>query len=359
MIILFILLFIVSFWGVRFVPNALSLDELNCFTKEQSIALNGISILLVFICHTWHLCLRPMGYECANIFDGSFLLLQGYVKQLLVVTFLFYSGYGCVEQIKFRGRLYIDDLPIKRIMVTWVNFAVAVALFALVNLIFCESVSCKTVFAAFTGLRQIGNPSWYIVCILWGYVAIYIVSKLLINSRFWCNRVIFGGGVLAFTLIYIAFAMIVKPGMSWWWNTALVIPFGVVASLYKDQISTVIRRYYWQVLILSVSFFVICYNLPISLHGNWHNVVSIFFMSSLLIITCRVKIGNKLLDWCGKHVFPIYMYHMLFFLLARCIYKEPLSQVGALIVVGTCFTLSVIIAIYYNNWQFTFRKVAS
>ena len=356
MILLFIALIVVSVWGVRFIPNALSMDELNCFAKEQSTALNGVSILLVYICHTWHLCLQPMGYESSNIFDSSFLFLKGHVKQLLVVTFLFYSGYGCVEQIKTKGSVYVDALPVKRILVTWLNFAVAVVLFALVHLLLGEDISCKTILAAFTGLRQIGNPSWYIVCILWGYVAIYLVSKLLVKSRFRHNRIVLGGGVLAFMLGYIVFAMIVKPGKTWWWDTALVIPFGVFVSLYKEQISDFIKRYYWLILSLSTLLFVVCYKLPISIRGTWYNVVSIFFMMSVLLITCRLRINNQALQWLGCHVFPIYMYHMLFFLIARCLYTGPLSQGGALFVVVASFALSVLTACYYHKWQITLKS---
>ena len=90
--------------------------------------------------------------------------------------------------------------------------------------------------------------------------------------------------------------------------------------------------------------------------GNRFSKSSIFFMMSVLLITCRLRINNQALQWLGCHVFPIYMYHMLFFLIARCLYKGPLSQGGALFVVVASFALSVLTACYYHKWQITLKS---
>lgn len=348
MILLFVLLFAIAVWGVKLLPKPSLASELNCFSRDQALALNGLSILLVFVCHTWFLCLRPMGYESANVFDECFLTLRASVRQLCVASFLFFSGYGVVEQIKARGMSYVNALPAKRILVTWLNFAVAICVYAAANFAFCSGTSVKDIVLSFTGFRQIGNPSWYIVCILWAYFAIYLSAKILKGLS---RRKLFVGLVTILMLIYVVGAMILKPGCSWWWDTALVVPFGVAVSLYKPEEEVVIRRYYYPILFAMAIAFIVLYETKLSCRGMWNNLVSVAFMSVVLLVTCKVKLQNRVLDWAGRHVFPIYIYHMLFFLIARSVYRGEVSQVGALSIVGICLLMTVVTACCYRYWQ--------
>ncbi len=70
--------------------------------KEQTTCINGIFVLFVFLSHFGQYETMP--------WNGVLLA----IGQLMVAPFLFYSGYGIMEQIKRRGIVYIDSMPRKR-----------------------------------------------------------------------------------------------------------------------------------------------------------------------------------------------------------------------------------------------------
>ena len=63
------------------------------------------------------------------------------------------------------------------------------------------------------------------------------------------------------------------------------------------------------------------------------------------------KVGNPILRWCGRHVFPIYMYQCLFFLLVHCLYHGRLTTLGAHFVVALILTATLIVARFYHHWE--------
>lgn len=63
--------------------------------KEQTTCINGIFVLFVFLSHFGQYETMPW---------NNLLLAIG---QLMVAPFLFYSGYGIMEQIQRRGIMYL------------------------------------------------------------------------------------------------------------------------------------------------------------------------------------------------------------------------------------------------------------
>ena len=78
--------------GAKFVKSG----EFNSdyMSKDTTGAINGIFVLLVFMCHI-------SGYmKLGGSSDTIWLDLKSWLGQLVVVTFLFYSGYGMMCSIK-------------------------------------------------------------------------------------------------------------------------------------------------------------------------------------------------------------------------------------------------------------------
>ena len=63
-------------------------------SKEQTTAINGIFVLIVFLSHA------STYVELGGPLDAAYSTLKGYLRQLIVASFLFYSGYGMLESIK-------------------------------------------------------------------------------------------------------------------------------------------------------------------------------------------------------------------------------------------------------------------
>ena len=64
-------------------------------SRDSTLAIKGIFVILVF-------CRHYKQYVSLgdNLLDGLFIYVDGLLGQLIVVIFLFYSGYGIITQIK-------------------------------------------------------------------------------------------------------------------------------------------------------------------------------------------------------------------------------------------------------------------
>ena len=136
-------------------------------SKETTSTINGLFIALVFLSH----------FSRYSIYMSNYVGQR--LGQLIVVMFLFYSGYGCMVQYMAKGRAYLQTFPKKRMLSTLVNFDIAVAVFVVVGLLLGKSFSIKQVALSFVCWDSVGNSNWYIFAILLCYLAFWLVFDKL------------------------------------------------------------------------------------------------------------------------------------------------------------------------------------
>lgn len=76
-------------------------------SRKTTIELNGIFVLLVFLSHFCQYLVEPFPYS------EIYYEIRRMLNQLVVTTFLFYSGYGVMYCIKHQKEQYVDKLPKK------------------------------------------------------------------------------------------------------------------------------------------------------------------------------------------------------------------------------------------------------
>lgn len=172
----------------------------------STTCIKGIFTILIFLSHfCQYINTNNLPYF------GPYLFLRSILGQLVVAPFLFYSGYGMMEQIKKRGKAYVDDIPKKRIFKTWFHFALAVVLYLLLSFYLRKGYSLSTIFLSFIGWSSLGNSNWYIFAILVMYICTY-VSFMFLND----GRAVWSCGIWG--LLYIVIMYFAKDG-SWWYDT--------------------------------------------------------------------------------------------------------------------------------------------
>ena len=115
MIVFFVIVAIISLLGIkRRNEDSISVNQ-GYLSKDSTNAIKGIFILLVFIRHA-NQYVRQAGYEYSSICDRLFLLTDGLLGQLIVVMFLFFSGYGIMCSINRGGQNYIRTILRKRLL---------------------------------------------------------------------------------------------------------------------------------------------------------------------------------------------------------------------------------------------------
>ena len=80
---------LISIWGIRFRKD----DNSDYLSPKQTAAVNGIFVMFVFMRH----CTQYMEMER---FDNIFNIVNTQLGQMIVTTFLFYSGYGIMYSLK-------------------------------------------------------------------------------------------------------------------------------------------------------------------------------------------------------------------------------------------------------------------
>lgn len=73
--------------------------------RNTTTAINGIFVVLVIFSHY----AQYANFE--GVYDEPYLMLREHLNQMIVATFLFYSGYGMMESFKRKGTHYLKKFP--------------------------------------------------------------------------------------------------------------------------------------------------------------------------------------------------------------------------------------------------------
>ena len=260
--------------------------------RSQCDAIKGFFILMVFVSHFMQYVAEVGGH-----------VINLYIGQCMVAPFLFYSGYGVMESIKTKGAAYVRAMPRRRILTTLLNFDIAVLVFIVLDMILGRPLTCKQVLLSLVGLDSVGNSAWYIFVILVCYGITYLSA--IIFGRF------VGLGALLACAVFMLALSLVKP--SYWYDTILCFPAGMLYSRWKKHIENLCDRFYWVIFsACTIVVFLLMFKFSgFRVFGFAWNVRSIIFAVTVVLVTMRVSIKPSAFEWCGRHLFPLYIYQRI------------------------------------------------
>lgn len=308
-------------------------------SKDQTNSIKGIFILIVFLSHV-NVYIRKSGYAYDAWGDGVFSSILSIIGQLMVVMFLFYSGYGVMESITRKGADYVKAMPRRRILNTLLNFDVAVCIFLIIDLLVGQDISIGQFLLSLIAWETIGNSNWYIFIILVCYTATWIIMTLH-NTQRAIGRWIF----LVLSIVALCLYFIKEP---WWYNTLWAYPAGLFYSLNKPQIEKFVEGHYYLSLFVLIVLTLTLYRLPYSLAGFSMNALSVVFSLMMVVITMRVRIDNIVLRWCGSNLFPLYIYQRIPMIVLYTIGPSWLLFDHPVIYISICFLIALLLTYLYN-----------
>ena len=305
MIFLLLIVIFISFKDAKFVEgNRL---EGNFYTDymsiEQTSAINGIFALLIFLSHS-------TGYlelEGTGPINDLYFVVRYYLMQLVVVTFLFYSGYGIMLSIMKKGHEYVKHFPRDRFLKVLIMLDAAVILYFIMGMILDNHFAVSQVLLSLIGLQDLGNSNWYIFLILIMYVVTYIAFMI-------CRK----NNLIGILLVFILTAAYIYIGQvtelpSRFWNTAIMYPVGMLYAYFKEPIDKFVMK--------NNLVYSICFVLAFAIFqvGYFTRDTGIFcysvfcfgFMMCVVLFTMKVKVYNSLIFYLGKNLFPFYMLQRL------------------------------------------------
>lgn len=311
--ILIILLITLCLWGAKF-----SLRGHDDYAgREQTTAVKGIFALLILLSHS-------RGYldpEACAANGFLFTLLLDKLGQLIVVMFMFYSGYGIMEALKRDRRHYIATFPTRRLLKVWLLFAIAVVLYEILNLALGNSYPVDHILLSFIGWTSIGNSNWFVFVILALYLLTYIA--MLAADRLGLSPRFIVAATYAMTALLLA-GLVAAGKDVYWYDTMLAYPTGMLFSTLKPRIEHALRGRRWLIAALAVAaLFAACYaagpytpltarpDATIIRRWAFHLAAPCLFALLVVMLTMKLRIHNPLLYRIGVDAFAIYILQRL------------------------------------------------
>lgn len=326
----FLILILVIFYKAKVYKRRFNYHYLD---KNNTLCINGIFVVLIFLSHILSYC----SFEVSSSTIYEFFHLR--MEQLVVVSFLFYSGYGVIESIRSKDN-YVDNMPKKRLLKLYIMFILAIFSFLVVDILLGIHYDIKTICLSFIGWMDIGNSNWYIFTIMFMYFFTYISFKTFKEEKIsiWIVTIL--------TALYIYYLGLFK--YNFWYNTALCFPLGMWMSFYKEKIEYLFmndNRKYLFIFILLLLFFYITYrnhNIGVMYYELW----SINFILIVLFGTMKVCIYNKILLFFGKYTFWIYILQRLPMII---FHRIGLHMISSYLYVVLCFIATIFLSIIYDK----------
>lgn len=330
-----IFILLLSLWGIRLTK------EDDYLSKDRCNSIKGIFILLIFLTHSLQY-IKASGYVFSGIDTLTQAILQ-FIGQLVVVMFLFYSGYGVAVQVGKKGEPYVKQMPRHRILKTLLNFDIAVCLFILLDLILSRPLTISQILLSFVAWDSVGNSNWYIFIIILCYSLTYLANRISSNPK------VVGGVILSLCLFTMFILSFVKG--TWWYDTILAYPTGYIYANYRQQVEPILKRYFIVILFILGCIFLFTHGHGPYLRGLRPNVMAVSFALIVVMVTMKVQIGNSWLQWFGTNLFPLYIYQRIpMIALQVTLGDEFLSQYPILYLI-ICLLITCLIARYYKYWS--------
>lgn len=286
-----VILFIICFISLRF--NKEKSDD-KWLTATQTTTIKGIFIIIVFLSHI-------RGYiTSVNVVDTIHNELYSLIGQRMVVYFLLCSGYGVMENIKRKDKLYINTIPRRRVLNVLVKFDIVVVIYILLDIFINQGVcsySVVNILLSFIGWESVGNSNWYVFAIIFAYISTWIAFSVTKKHS--------KGIVITFLLsiIYVIILHLANKG-TWWYDTIMCYPFGMFISLYKEKVASIFSKkvfFFSGLIITIVGTFMPSSNIIVQMFQM------LLFGMAMILLTMQISFDNIFLNWCGKNLFGIYI----------------------------------------------------
>ncbi len=343
MVLFFVLLALIIVSGL----NAKGRNEFytDYCSPKNTATVNAVFSVIIFINHAcFYLDLSN------SAMDSSYIIIRDFISQGVVVTYLFYSGYGIMESIKKKGHNYVKRMPIDRFLKLWYHFAIIIVMFIIVSLIGNKHYTLEHYLLTFTGFKSVGNSNWYMFVTFSLYILVFIAFMLFRKSK------VLGVGAL-FALV-VAFVYIEKEILNLsilFYDTIFCFPLGMLFSLIKPYVDKIVMKndIIWLVCVFSV-FTVCMYG---SQNRTEHILYRMLFMCTapifITLLTMKLQCRSTILDWFGNHIFSFFMLQRIPMLLLQYLNfdNEPY------LFIGLSFFANVLISTVFDEFTDRLDKV--
>lgn len=266
-------------------------------SHENTNTINAIFSVLIFLSHA------VTYVELDGVLDLPYFEFKAFHGQLVVITYLFFSGFGIMESIRKKGTAYVKAMPVNRFFKLWYHFAIVILLYTVVALVAGKNYSVSRWLLSFTGFKSIGNSNWYMFVTFVLYI-IVIVSFLIFRKSNKTALACVGVLCIGFVLLEkkLDFSMM-------FYNTVLCFPLGMLFSAIKPYLDKIFMKND----LIWFTGFSACIALFAYFSQNrnqnflFYVLFTFFALAIIVLFMMKVNIKHSVLDWFSQHIFSFFI----------------------------------------------------
>ncbi|MBQ8322986.1 MAG: acyltransferase [Clostridia bacterium] len=347
MIVLFVALFLLCVWGIKF-----SHCHKDYMSREQTEAVKGIFAIIILFSH-----MRGYITLSSSFADRSYGILLNMIGQLMVAIFFFYSGYGVIQSYKNKDK-YTKTFLKNRILKTWLHFAVAVACYFILSFIIGKTYSWQDYAFCWIGWTSVGNSNWFIFIALSLYIltwAAFPIAEKFFKAR---KSIAVSFIVCGFSIV-LWFVFYVFGKETWWYDTLLCYPLGMLFSTGKEKLDFYLeknKRSNYLIVAASFLLFIVSYfgyhKIPFEKIAIY-SICACAFCLAIVMFTTKIKIDNVVLRWLGKNSFLIYILQRI----PMIIFSEVGWNSSRYLFAGLSIIATLLLVVVFNKIYMIIDKV--
>ena len=305
-------------------------------SPSKTGAIKGIFVVIVLYSHVrQYISVEPTG-ENKLFFDVLIFL-----GQLMVVAFLFYSGYGIAVSVDKKDG-YVKTLPVRRILKVWLDFAIAVLIFYFVSLAIGTKHSVERLLWSLLGLKTVGNSNWFIFVIIVLYALTFVAFTVTGGNKH------FFAGVVMMTVLSVAATAVLWYFFGknyWWYDTVMCYPLGMWFYLAKPYLDKKLLSSFGKWLAAVAACTAAFFGLR-ALFGITGGLRIIFILMAMVfaigiaLLSMRISINNAVLRWFGSRVFGIYILQRI----PMMVLQHFGCNGKPIVFTAVCFAITIILA---------------
>ena len=303
----------------------ISRTDVDYLSNKSTKSLKGLLAILIIFHHV-----------SQKITTGENFSNFEYMGRYIVALFFFLSGYGLYFQYSNNVN-YMENFLRKRLARTFIPFYVFIVIYVIYRATLGEVVNVEFFLSFWRDHSNIIYNGWFVNSIIVLYVIFYVSFKKK-DSKIAIFKLV------CLTLVYIFWKAYQNHG-DWEYVSIMAFFLGVFWMKDRSLIDKFIEKNYFAFL---VSFSILMYvfrryeiimkNIGITnkyvYYGIVGNLCTMVFVVYFLLLTNKLNLSNKYLDFLGNISFELYMIHgLIMHYLGKFFVSSPVNDVIYTIVV--------------------------
>lgn len=321
------LMIAVLLWGSR--PHGKGRWNEEAFSLRQMKALQGFFALCIMLHHVGQ-------KTCANWLSPQLIIpgLELFVPfgYYFVGFFLFCSGYGLYKSLRVKQN-YLQGFGKKRILPIIIAYYDTGLIFLVARFLMKEPLDGRKIFFYAAGLKLSNPNAWFVVVLPFFYLAFWLAFRFCKKE----SHAIWG--IFLFTLAYQLLGTSTDHNDfwicgEWWYNSIHFFPIGILFCKHEKGILQHLKKHYLLYASLTLLLIFVLYGFSEFTQGvfgyygeTWgapdkilrrqicllsQILASGAFVFFVLLLSMKVRFGNRFLAFMGGMTLEFYLIHGLF-----------------------------------------------